>query len=629
MKELAINQLSKTYGIKVLLDNIDFSIRTGDRVGIIGPNGTGKSSLLKVIAGIDTYDKGEINKPNQYSVAYLDQNVVLNEEETILDAVYQSQSPMVSLLLKYERLLNKIAEYPEDEAVQASFNQVTDEMNLKNAWDFETQAKTILSKLGIYDLNRKIRGCSGGERKRIGLAQVLIAEPDLLILDEPTNHLDIQSIQWLEKYLTQYKGALLLVTHDRYFLENSVNKIIELKFGKISEYEGNYQYYLTQRAERALIEEKMQNKQDRLFQQELAWMRKGAKARTTKQQARIDRFNELKEDIHARDIEDAEFSFNFDQQRIGNRIVDFENVSISVAHKSVINGFTKSIIKNDRVGVIGPNGIGKSTFLNAIAGLHPVDEGHIEIGQTVRMVYYRQLDEDLPADMRVLTFLTQVADNFKRPDGSIVSASQMLERFNFSRESHGTLIGQLSGGERRRLYLLSLLIQEPNVILFDEPTNDLDIETLTVLEDYLDQFEGAVFIVSHDRYFLDKTVDQLIHLKGSGEYDLYYGNYSEFLEHQQNIEKENVKEKAQITKTTPKNSKSDRKRMSYHEKKEWQTIEEDIMQLELLVDEIKENMLHCGSDAGKLIDLQKELEEIEDKLAKFYERYDYLSEFEQ
>lgn len=623
MKELSISHLHKTYGIKVLLDDIDFSIRTGDRIGIIGPNGTGKSSFLKVIAGIDNYDQGEIKTPNQYSIAYLDQNVQLDDQETILEAVYRSQSPIAALVLKYEQTIEKMMKDPSNSDLQNKFNKLTEEMNVMNAWDFETNAKMILSKLGIQNLHRTIQGCSGGERKRIGLAQVLISEPDLLILDEPTNHLDIQSIQWLEKYLANYKGALLLVTHDRYFLENSVNKIIELKFGRLTEYDGNYQSYLTQRAERALIQEKMESKQDRLFQQELAWMRKGAKARTTKQQARIDRFHDLKDNIQSRNVDENEIEFNFDQQRIGNRIIDFEDVSISIADKHVISHFTKTTIKNERIGIIGDNGIGKSTLLNAIAGFHPLDSGEIQIGQTVNLVYYRQLDEDLPGDMRVLTYLTQVADNFKRPDGTIASASQMLEQFNFSRESHGTLISQLSGGERRRLYLLSLLIQEPNVILFDEPTNDLDIETLTVLEDYLDQFEGLVFIVSHDRYFLDKTVDQLLCLKGSGEFDLFYGNYSDYLENEIINEK-----KEQKHEPLPKvqKEKEVKKRMTYHEKKEWETIEDQIMELEMLSDEIKEAMNHCGSDAGKLMDLQRELDETTNKLNYLYERYDYLSE---
>ena len=636
MKELVIENLHKTYGIKTLLGGVNFSIRTGDRIGLIGANGTGKSSFLKVIAGKDSYDQGHISAPNQYSIAYLSQQNELNPHQTILQTIYQSEDESIQLVLAYAQAVEALTEAPNNDTIVQQFNRLSDQMTQLNAWDIEVRAKTILSKLGIHDLHRKVQGCSGGEQKRIALAQVLISQPDLLILDEPTNHLDMDSIQWLEKYLGQYQGALLLVTHDRYFLDRSVNKIVELKHGQLHEYRGTYQDYLIKRSEEAQIQEKMMDKQDKLFQQELAWMRKGAKARTTKQQARIDRFSELKANIQDRPQEAEDIHFNFDQQRIGNRIIDLEHVDISIAGKSVVHDLSKIFIKGDRLGIIGENGVGKSTLLNTIVGTHPVDAGSIELGQTVNLAYYRQMDEDLPGDMRVLNYLTQVADTFKREGGREVSASQMLERFNFPRESHGTYIHQLSGGERRRLYLLTLLIQEPNVLILDEPTNDLDIDTLTVLEDYLEEFQGVVLTVSHDRYFLDKTMDQLLVLQGQGQFEWYYGSFSEFLDQKGS---NSIKDSSIIvspaekivaeTPTTSINPKDERQRMTYHEKKEWATIEEDIFAMEMHIEEIQAHMLQHANDAGILMDDQKDLEASQAQLDHLYERYDYLSDLKE
>ncbi|MBD3948205.1 ABC-F family ATP-binding cassette domain-containing protein [Tuanshanicoccus lijuaniae] len=624
MKELKITQLSKTYGTKILLDKIDWAIRTGQRVGLIGPNGTGKSSFLKVLAGIDNYDTGEITKPNDYTIAYLDQHPQLDSNKTILETVYDSQAKDIQLLLQYEQLRTQLEANPTNDALLARFTKMSDEMTLHNVWDVEVRAKSILSQLGLVDLTRIVGSCSGGEQKRIGIAQVLIEQPDLLILDEPTNHLDVKSVQWLEKYLANYQGALLLVTHDRYFLERSVNHIVELRFGKLTAYEGNYEAYLIKRAEQAEIQQRTQEKQDKLFQQELAWMRKGAKARTTKQQARIERFNDLKSNIASRNQEVDGIEFNFQQQRIGNRIIEMENVSVSINNQSVICDFTKNFVKGERIGIIGENGVGKTTFLNTIAGMHPIDSGTYEMGQTVRLAYYRQLNQDLPDDVRVLAYLTKIADNFKREDGTLVSASQLLEQFNFPRNTHGSEIRTLSGGERRRLYLLSLLIQQPNVLLLDEPTNDLDIDTLTVLEDYLLTFEGVVIVVSHDRYFLDKTVDQLLDIKGQGAYTISWGNYSDYIER---VDKSLIaKEKPVGEKVAlPEKAATPVKKLSYHEKKEWEALPEKIEKLEERLEAIQIEMNKPSSDAGKLMDLQRELEEKEEALMTLYERQEELA----
>ena len=621
MKTLTVTGLEKTYGTKTLLAGIDFAIRTGDRIGLIGPNGTGKSSFLKVLADQTDYDQGTIDKPKDYRIAYLAQNPELDPNQTILDTVFAGDTPELKLLHDYEVANLALLSNPDNGKLQEAFQSITEAMNQADAWQIEVKAKTVLTQLGLVNLNQRVGDCSGGEQKRIGIAQVLIAEPDLLILDEPTNHLDVNSVQWLEKYLASYKGALLLVTHDRYFLERTVNKIVELRHGRFREDSGNYQAYLEKKATELALEERMQDKQDKLYQAELAWMRKGAKARTTKQQARIERFDQLKEDIAARQDSVETSGFEFDQQRIGNQIIELEQARIEVGQQVVIQDYTKHFTKGERIGLIGANGVGKTTFLNTLAGYHDLAAGTLKLGQTVRLAYYRQLDQDLPGDMRILAYLTQIADNFVSPDGRTKSAAQMLEQFNFPRVSHGSSISSLSGGEKRRLYLLSLLIQEPNVLFLDEPTNDLDIDTLTVLEDYLAQFEGLVVVVSHDRYFLDKTVDQYLILEGQGAYTTYWGSYSDYLAKEQT-----APEKEKLAPTPSNKPKREQKKLSYEEKKEWAGIEAAIESTENRLNQIQEDMEANSQDAGQLMSLQEELEATEAHLYHLYERYDYLSE---
>ena len=621
MKTLAVTGLEKTYGTKTLLAGIDFAIRTGDRIGLIGPNGTGKSSFLKVLADQTDYDQGTIDKPKDYRIAYLAQNPELDPNQTILDTVFAGDTPELKLLHDYEAANLALLSDPDNGKLQEAFQSITEAMNQADAWQIEVKAKTVLTQLGLVNLNQRVGDCSGGEQKRIGIAQVLIAEPDLLILDEPTNHLDVNSVQWLEKYLASYKGALLLVTHDRYFLERTVNKIVELRHGRFREYSGNYQAYLEKKATELALEERMQDKQDKLYQAELAWMRKGAKARTTKQQARIERFDQLKGEIASRQDSQETSGFEFDQQRIGNQVIELEQARIEVGQQVVVQDYTKHFTKGERIGLIGANGVGKTTFLNTLAGYHNLAAGTLKLGQTVRLAYYRQLDQDLPGDMRILAYLTQIADNFVSPDGRTKSAAQMLEQFNFPRVSHGSSISSLSGGEKRRLYLLSLLIQEPNVLFLDEPTNDLDIDTLTVLEDYLAQFEGLVVVVSHDRYFLDKTVDQYLILEGQGAYTTYWGSYSDYLAKEQT-----APEKEKLAPTPSNKPKREQKKLSYEEKKEWAGIEAAIESTENRLNQIQEDMEANSQDAGQLMSLQEELEATEAHLYHLYERYDYLSE---
>ena len=549
------------------------------------------------------------------------QNPELDPNQTILDTVFAGDTPELKLLHDYEAANLALLSDPDNGKLQEAFQSITEAMNQADAWQIEVKAKTVLTQLGLVNLNQRVGDCSGGEQKRIGIAQVLIAEPDLLILDEPTNHLDVNSVQWLEKYLASYKGALLLVTHDRYFLERTVNKIVELRHGRFREYSGNYQAYLEKKATELELEERMQDKQDKLYQAELAWMRKGAKARTTKQQARIERFDQLKEEIASRQDSLETSGFEFDQQRIGNQIIELEQARIEVGQQVVIQDYTKHFTKGERIGLIGANGVGKTTFLNTLAGYHDLAAGTLKLGQTVRLAYYRQLDQDLPGDMRILAYLTQIADNFVSPDGRTKSAAQMLEQFNFPRVSHGSSISSLSGGEKRRLYLLSLLIQEPNVLFLDEPTNDLDIDTLTVLEDYLAQFEGLVVVVSHDRYFLDKTVDQYLILEGQGAYTTYWGSYSDYLAKEQT-----APEKEKLPPAPSNKPKREQKKLSYEEKKEWAGIEEAIEAAENRLNQIQEDMEANSQDAGQLMSLQEELESTEAHLYHLYERYDYLSE---
>lgn len=623
MKEIKVEHLRKSYGTKTLIDDVSFSIQEGDRIGLIGPNGTGKSSLMKVLAGKETYDGGEIYQPKQYSIAYLDQQPQFDLNKTILETIYDSPAPAIQTLLAYEKAQVDLSQDPNNQELFENFNKLSDQMTLENIWDIEISAKTILEQLGINDLSRKLGTCSGGERKRIGLAQVLIADADLLLLDEPTNHLDMSSIQWLESYLANYKGALLLITHDRYFLERSVNKIMDLRFGKLKEYIGNYQVYLEKRQEEAEILGRMQEKQDRLFQAELTWMRKGAKARTTKQQARIDRFHDLKEDIASRKQAPNSLELNFTQDRLGQKIMDLEDVSISVNDQVVLDNFTKSFVKGDRLGIVGKNGVGKSTLLDTLAGLREIQGGQYEVGSTINMAYYRQLDQDLPGEQRIIKYMTEIASEYEAEGGHTLSVSQLLERFNFPSVTHSTQIKYLSGGEKRRLYLLSLLVRQPNVLFLDEPTNDLDIETLTVLEDYIESFEGVMVLVSHDRFFLDKTVDQLLILKGHGAYDYSFGKYSDYLATAKTREDTSIKtasEKA-VKVSRPKG----RKKLSYKERQEWEGIEAAIQTCEEKIDATQRAMADSEIDLADLMDLQETLEDLNQELLKYYDRFDYLS----
>ncbi len=619
MKELKVTELYKTFGDKTLFDRISFLIHEKDRIGLIGVNGTGKSSLLTILAGKDSGDGdvSAIEKASDYRIGYLAQEQTFSEELLVLDVVFQGNNPLMRTVRDYEKaLLNLSHENTADS--QRQFSLAEEAMNKQDAWTADSEAKAILNKLGIDTLNKRIGELSGGQIKRVALAQVLIDAPDLLLLDEPTNHLDYDAIQWLESYLKSYTGSLLMVTHDRYFLDRVTNRIFELSFGNLYEYHGNYEAYLVEKAERDRIAIEQDGKRKQLYKQELAWMRAGAKARTTKQQARINRFEDLKENLNQVKT-DGQLEMNIATTRLGKKVLEVKKASYAIEGKKILDQFDLLIQTRERLGITGKNGAGKSTLLNLLAGRLQVDSGVIEIGETVRLAYYTQQNETLDPNKRMIAYLQEAAEEVKQRDGSQISVAEILERFLFPRFMHGTLIGKLSGGEKRRLYLLKLLIQQPNVLLLDEPTNDLDIATLTVLEDYLQEFSGAVITVSHDRYFLDKVAEKLLIFEGDGKIVSYFGSIMEYLDQQKPVKEE----KAVKAKPQPKERK---KKLSYNEQKEWETIEDDIALLESKIYELTEAMNHQGDDFTKLQDLQKEIDQTEQDLDEKMNRWEYLSE---
>ncbi|WP_024418269.1 ABC-F family ATP-binding cassette domain-containing protein [Streptococcus suis] len=621
MSDFIVEHLTKSVGDKTVFADLSFIIHQGDRIGIIGVNGTGKTTLLDVLSGRIGFD-GDVSPfrtKNAYKIAYLTQEPDFDESKTVLDTVLSSDLRETQLIREYELLLSHY-----DEASQARLEKVMAEMDSLNAWEIESQVKTVLSKLGLTDLNKTVAELSGGLRRRVQLAQVLLGNADLLLLDEPTNHLDIDTIEWLTTFLKNTKKSVLFITHDRYFLDNVATRIFELDRANLTEYQGNYQDYVRLKAEQDERDAALRHKKEQLYKQELAWMRRQPQARATKQQARINRFHDLKGDL-ANKIDDSELEINFETSRIGKKVINFENVSFSYPDKPILADFNLLIQNKDRIGIVGDNGKGKSTLLNLIAGDLQADSGRVDIGETIRIGYFSQTIKGLDESKRVINFLQEVAEEAKTTSG-MVSIAELLEQFLFPRNTHGTLIEKLSGGEKKRLYLLKILLQRPNVLLLDEPTNDLDIATLTVLEHFLQGFAGPVITVSHDRYFLDKVANKILAFEDDG-IQTFFGNYTDYLD-----EKAFLASSSAISLEKPKEKiekvKENKKRMSYFEKQEWATIEEDIAGLEERIAAIEAEMLTCGSDFTKLSDLQKELDEKNDLLLEKYERYEYLSELE-
>ena len=621
MSDFIVDKLTKSVGDKTVFRDISFIIHDLDRIGLIGVNGTGKTTLLDVLSGKSGFD-GDVSPfsaKTGYKIAYLTQEPDFDEEQTVLDTVLSSDLREMQLIREYELLLTAY-----DESQQSRLEAVMAEMDSLHAWEIESQVKTVLTKLGLTNLSLKVGQLSGGLRRRVQLAQVLLGDADLLLLDEPTNHLDIDTIEWLTHFLKNSKKTVLFITHDRYFLDNISTRIFELDGGRLIEYQGNYQDYVRLKAEQDERDAALLHKKQQLYKQELSWMRRQPQARATKQQARINRFHDLKKDLAGQTI-DSNLEMNFETSRIGKKVIEFQNVDFAYDQKTILSQFNLLIQNKDRIGIVGDNGVGKSTLLNLIAGKLRPQAGQLIIGETVRVAYFSQQIEGLDESKRVINYLQEVAEEVKIGSGT-TSIAELLEQFLFPRSTHGTLIEKLSGGEKKRLYLLKLLLEKPNVLLLDEPTNDLDIATLTVLENFLQGFAGPVITVSHDRYFLDKVASKILAFEDGGVRE-FFGNYTDYLD-----EKAFLAESSAISQKTEKEKstkvREDKKRMTYFEKQEWETIEADIEALEGRIAEIEAAMQENGSDFARLSELQQELDEQNEKLLEKYERYEYLSGLE-
>lgn len=625
MSDFIVEKLTKSVGDKTVFKEISFIIHDLDRIGIIGVNGTGKTTLLDVVSeriGFDG-DVSPFTKANGYKIAYLTQEPEFDDSKTVLDTVLSSDLREMALIREYETLMS---DYSEEN--QARLEKVMAEMDSLDAWSIESEVKTVLSKLGLSDLSQKVGDLSGGLRRRVQLAQVLLNDADLLLLDEPTNHLDIDTIAWLTNFLKSSKKTVLFITHDRYFLDNVATRIFELDQANLIEYQGNYQDYVRLKAEQDERDAAALHKKKQLYKQELAWMRTQPQARATKQQARINRFKDLKGEVH-QTVNNDDLEINFETSRIGKKVVNFEHVDFAYEDgKQILSDFNLIMQNRDRIGIVGDNGVGKSTLLNLINGDLVPTAGVLDIGETVRIGYFSQQIKDMDESKRVINYLQEVADEVKTTVGT-TSITELLEQFLFPRSTHGTQIAKLSGGEKKRLYLLKILIEKPNVLLLDEPTNDLDIATLTVLENFLNGFGGPVVTVSHDRYFLDKVANKILAFEEGGVRE-FFGNYTDYLDEKAFLQEQSAlleKEKEQASVKVEK-VKEDKKRMSYFEKQEWATIEDEIADLEAKIEEIEAAMLENASDYGQLATLQRDLDAANETLLDKYERYEYLSELE-
>ncbi|KYH28273.1 MULTISPECIES: ABC-F family ATP-binding cassette domain-containing protein [Clostridium] len=623
MNLLSAEGISKSYSERKLFNNINLGINEGDKIGVIGINGTGKSTLLKVIAGVEESDSGRIIKGNSVRIEYLAQNPYFDPEASVLEQVFKGNSPIMKVIREYEEAV----ENPETSS--GKLMKLMHNMDALNAWSLENEAKSVLTQLGITEFKAKVGTLSGGQRKRIALASALINPSDLLILDEPTNHLDNDTIDWLEQYLNKRKGALLMITHDRYFLDRVVNEIIELDKGNLYTYKGNYSTFLEKKLERESIEATNEKKRQSLLKKELAWIKRGAKARTTKQKARIERFEKLSQ--QEVNISNEKIDISVGSSRLGKKVIELRHINKAFGDKKLIDDFSYIVLRNDRVGIIGPNGMGKSTLINILSGRIEPDNGEIEIGETVKIGLYSQEASNMNESLRVIEYIKEAAEFLTTADGDKITASQMLERFLFPPSAQWTPISKLSGGEKRRLYLLRVLMEAPNVLLLDEPTNDLDTETLTILEDYLENFQGAVITVSHDRYFLDRMAEKIFAFEGNGKIVQYTGNYSEFKEsvtssNVQKEDKDNNKNSKNVNKNNSERKKERALKFSYKEQKEYEEIDSVIASLEEKIEELENKINEASSDYGMLQDLLKEKEEVEKELEEKMERWVYLNE---
>ena len=626
MEAYKIEHLNKSYADKEIFNDLNLSISEHERIGLVGINGTGKSTLLKVIGGLDEDFTADITHPNQYRIRYSSQKQDLNGHMTVFEAVLSSDTPTLRIIKKYEEAVNRYALDQSD----SNFNKMMEaqeEMDQKDAWDYNAEIKTILSKLGIHDPTKKIVELSGGQQKRVVLAKTLIEQPDLLLLDEPTNHLDFESIRWLINYVKQYPHTVLFVTHDRYFLNEVSTRIIELDRGKLKTYPGNYEDYIVMRAENELVEQKQQEKQKALYKQELAWMRAGAKARTTKQQARINRFNQLESDVKTQHAQDKG-ELNLAYSRLGKQVYELKNLSKSINNKVLFEGVTEIIQSGRRIGIVGPNGAGKTTLLNILSNEDQDYEGELKIGQTVKVAYFKQTEETLERDIRVIDYLREESEMAKEKDGTSISVTQLLERFLFPSATHGKKVYKLSGGEQKRLYLLRLLVHKPNVLLLDEPTNDLDTETLTILEDYIDDFGGSVITVSHDRYFLNKVVQEywFIH---DGKIEKIIGSFEDYESFKKEQERQAMLSKQTEQQNKHKHQPKKKTGLSYKEKLEYETIMTRIEMTETRLEELEQEMINASDNYARIKELNEEKEQLEATYEADITRWSELEEIKE
>ena len=617
MNLLTVENISKSYGELVLFENLSFGINKDQKIALIAKNGSGKTSILNILSGADTPDTGQVNYRKSTRVSFLAQEPTMDPSLTIEETIFASDNEILQVIANYEKALAN----PEDaEAYQKAFEA----MDRFEAWDFETQYKQILYKLKLEDLNAKVGKLSGGQKKRLALANALINRPDLLILDEPTNHLDLEMIEWLEEYFAKENLTLFMVTHDRYFLERVCNEILELDNGKLYPYKGNYSYYLEKKEARIEQQAVEQHKSEILFKKELNWMRRQPKARTTKSKSRIDDFNTIKEKASQRRKE-HEVQLEMNMERMGNKIIELHKISKSFPNKPILDKFDYSFTKGERVGIIGKNGTGKSTFLNILSGKDQPDNGKVVVGETIKFGYYTQKGIKIKEGQKVIDVIREFGDFIPLMKGRQISAQQLLERFLFDRKKQYDFVEKLSGGERKRLYLCTVLIQNPNFLILDEPTNDLDIVTLNVLESFLLDFQGCLIVVSHDRYFMDKIVDHLLVFKGNGVIEDFPGNYSDYraYEDSQVIEKREQKEKTEAPKNTWKKTES--AKLSYQEQKEFKQLEKEIQKLESKKQEIQNRFTDTSLSGEQIEALSVELGEVTDAIDTKTERWFELS----
>lgn len=615
MNLLSVEEISKSYGEKVIFDSISFGVNQGQKIALIAKNGCGKSSILNIIAGEDSPDKGQVVFRKGIKVAYLSQEPLLDPKLTVKESVLHADNPILSIISEYDKALKN----PED---QESYQKAFEAMDQSQAWDFETQYKKILFKLKLNDLNAKVGSLSGGQKKRIALCNALLKQPELLILDEPTNHIDLEMIEWLESYFSKEKITLLMVTHDRYFLERVCNEIIELDQGKLYSYKGNYSYYLEKRDARIAQENVEAHKTKLHFKKELEWMRRQPKARTTKSKSRIEDFKIIKEKASLR-REDHKVQLEINMERLGSKMIEMHKVSKAFGDTTILNGFDYVFQRNERIGIIGKNGTGKSTFLNMLTSNEEVDSGKIIWGETLKFGYYTQSGIPYKEGQKVIDVIREYGDYIPLKKGKKISAQQLLERFLFDRKKQYDFVDKLSGGERKRLYLCTVLIQNPNFLILDEPTNDLDIITLNVLENFLLDFPGCLIVVSHDRYFMDKIIDHLFVFKGSGNIENFPGNYSDYRAYEDSKIKNNDSElKSDSSQVKEKNKHSNKKNLNYLQQKEFKKLEKEIKKIEVLKEEIQNhfNQKLSINDVKKYsIQLKNIEQELELKTIRWFE----------